>query len=217
MILIVLLLGFLTTSPRAQPRLKPHVAAIQASNEEISNNAKPLMKQSWWKARVPLPGPPLGFGFEIPSRVWVGGSCGPDWLEVPSPPCWRPGPAKGGEHSLDGVQPLPDLLLLATLHCEAHFLGGGSPVPRVRSHPGNLAGWGLLAKLHKRLPHAGRLGAGGELGSPLPRRSKRRSCCCHSAVPAPDRRPRQHLRDPFPHPPGPPSPASELPGCWTLR
>lgn len=91
------------------------------------------------------------------------------------PPLHRasvPGAAKGGEHSLDGVQPLPDLLLLATLSGEAHFLGGGSSVPRVRSHPGNLAGWGRLAKLHKRLPHADRPGAGGGPGLPAPQKEQ---------------------------------------------
>jgi hypothetical protein len=36
---IVLLLGLLATSPHACPGLKPRVAAILASTEEIANNA----------------------------------------------------------------------------------------------------------------------------------------------------------------------------------
>lgn len=48
----------------------------------------------------------------------------------------------------------------------AHFLGGGSSVPGIRSHHGNLASWGHLAKGHKCVPHAGGQGAGAGLLSP---------------------------------------------------
>lgn len=37
-----------------------------------------------------------------------------------------------------------------------------------------------------------------------------------TVVPGLGGRPRRHFRDPFPHPPGPPSLVLEPPGCWAL-
>lgn len=82
------------------------------------------------------------------------------------------GPAKGGACSLDGAQSLPDLLLSASLSWR------GSSVPSVRSHYGNLAGWGHLAKLHKRLPHTGRQEAAGGSGLPDPQKEQEEEPLC---------------------------------------
>ena len=81
------------------------------------------------------------------------------------------GPAKGGVCSLDEAQPHPDLPLLAVL-LQSSLSWRGSSVPSVRSHHENLTGWGHLAKLHKRLPHAGSQGAAGRSGLPPPQKEQ---------------------------------------------
>lgn len=214
--LIALLSRLLATSPCAQPRLKPMLLQSWASSEEISNNAKPGMKQSRWKAWVPSPDPLLSLGFEISSNRGWGRDCDSDYLEAPLHGAGVPGPAKGGGGmcSLDGAQPLPDLLLWGCAIMSLTFLVGF--ICSKRQIPPWEPRWsGPPCQIAQAFTTHRQEGAAGDLGPLFRRRSRRRSCC-HSVVPELGGRPRRHFRDPFPHPPGPPSLALELPGCWAL-
>lgn len=80
---------------------------------------------------------------------------------------------------MDGARPLLDLLLLAVLP-RSSLSWRVVSVPGIRSHHGNFAGWGHLARLHKRLPHTGRLGAAGGSGIPSQKKQEEEplSLCC---------------------------------------
>lgn len=162
--------------------------------------------------------PLLGLGFEIPSgRAGRGGWChGPDWLKAPSPRCWcsRTNHGWGALPGWSTVPPRPPAFAQAALQSSLSWQGGSS-FPGVRSHPGNLAGWGRLAKLHKRLPHAGRPGAAGTPGFLLPRGAGAGAAVIlwHPGLAGGQG---DTSGTPSRTPPGPPSLALELLGCWAL-
>lgn len=97
--------------------------------------------------------------------------------------------------------------------CEAHFLGG---VPLFQASDPAM-GTSLVGATLPNFTSGYHTQAGreqqGDLGFLLLRRNRRRSHSC-SVVPELGRRPRQPFRDPFPHPPGPPSLACKPPDFW---
>lgn len=153
--------------------------------------------------------PLLGLGFEMPSSKGVGeGTMALSGSPLPTVLVFQNQPRVGSAPWMGlGPSRRPALGCAATkLNFLAEFICSKRQIP-----PWEPRWLGPPCQIAQEFTT--RRQTGSSRGIPLPSPQKEQEGEPLS-LPGLGRRPTRYFRDPFPHPPGPPSLALELPGCW---